>query len=314
MALLSLLLLAAIPPEHLFELCGKVYLPSAYRGRFVYVRLSGMDRPYLKNDTLLNKSSFRFKKLPPGFYVLAAWVRQYGLYERTVEVAPSAAGKQSCINADLRLDLNPGRPLPVGAGLFVSVRQLSIPRKAQEEFAKAYQAFAKHDEDGGIAHLEKAIAIAPQFAEALNTLGTVYYRRGDAAPAEQYFRESLIQNPRQFDAAMNLSNSLLSQQHPAEALEYIQNALKLRPQDAKALTLLGWVLLELGRVDEALTQFREAMRIAPGDISRPQLGIIAVYARRGDRAGERQELEDYLRRFPDDPEAPRVRARLRELQ
>jgi Tfp pilus assembly protein PilF len=320
-ALISLLLLAAMPlaaspteKERLFELHGKVFLPSANASRFIVVGLAGADNPYFKNGFVLNKGAYRFKKLLPGLYVVSAWVRQYGLYEKSVTVGPSTADQKGSVELDLRLDLQAGRPLPRGTGMFVSVRQLSIPPKAKDEFAKAYQAFGKHDEEGGISHLEKAITIAPQFAEALNTLGTVYHHRGDPATAEQYFRESLKQNPQQFDASLNLSNTLFSQHHFAEALEPVVNALKARPQDPKALCQHGWVLLQLNRTGEALTEFREALRLSPDDISRPQLGIIAVYSRQGDTAHEKQELEDYLRRHPDDPEAPTVRARLQKLQ
>lgn len=317
MAYLALLLLAAAASsasEARFELHGKVFLPRDNRSPIIVVGLSGSDFPYFQNGQVLNKGTYHFKKLPPGIYVLSAWARQYGLYEESVQVNASVADQKHSINVDLHLDQHPGKQVARGTGMFVSVRQLSIPQKARDEFSKAYQALAKHDEAHGVEHLEKAISIAPQFAEALNTLGTVYHHRGDAVTAEQYFRESLKQNPHQYSAAVNLSSALYEQHRYVEALQPARDALAVRPRDPRALTQQGWVLLQLGRLQEALASFQDALSVSPEDISRPQLGVAAVYMHTGDATRERQEIEDYLRRHPNDPEGPRLRARLEKLQ
>jgi Tfp pilus assembly protein PilF len=312
-ALLTLAVsLAASTKDNLYELRGKVYFPSERVGRLAMVRLSGASTPYYKNAALFNKGSYHFKNLPAGPYILSAWVRGYGIYEQDVTIGPKLADKSGHIDLDLRLDQNKGRPVQPGTGAMISVRQLSIPQKARDEYAKAYQAFSKNNEAAGVEHLEKAVSIAPQYSEAWNTLGTVYHHRGDDATALQYFRESLKQNPQQFDALINLG-IIVRQSNPPEALDYYQQAVKLRPEDPYALTQLGWGYFDAKRLNEAQDAFEHAIRVNANHISRPQLGLATVFRERSDFAREREVLEGYVKQHPDDPEATPARARIAQL-
>src|SRR5437764_12554393 len=83
----------ATPKTQLYELRGKVYFPNQRTGRLAMIRLSGASQPYYKNAALFNKGAYHFKKLPAGPYILSAWVRGYGLYERDVMVGPQGANK-----------------------------------------------------------------------------------------------------------------------------------------------------------------------------------------------------------------------------
>jgi len=110
----------------------------SFKERFFFLQLFRTRRhgaphrfhsPYFKNAALFNHAHFHFKKLTPGSYILAAWVRGYGLYERSVEIGPSEADAKSQVTVDLRLDLHAGRPQPVGTGMFVSVRNFPFQRR-----------------------------------------------------------------------------------------------------------------------------------------------------------------------------------------
>jgi len=297
-----------------FELGGRVRLPESVRGRTATIRLRGETLPYLKHVAVLHNGHYRFKRLRPGSYAIAAYVEGYGIYDRDIEIGPSEADPQGHVEIDLPLDEVPGHPLPPGANAFISARELSIPDKALDEYSRAFDAFGKNDEAAGIEHLERAVAIAPQYSEALNTLGTVYYHRHDYSRAEAYFRASLRQDPEQFEAQVNLGGTLLGMGRYQEALEYNSNAEKMRPRDPLVFTQLGWNYLKLNQLHVAEHYFQEAVLAAPDHFSRPQLGLAATYASLGDSAREAAQLQQYIQRHPDDVDVPHFRQRLQQLQ
>jgi tetratricopeptide (TPR) repeat protein len=213
---------------------------------------------------------------------------------------------------DLRLETTSADPSRLGAT--VSVRKLSIPDRAMDLYQQAVRSLGKKDSVRAVELLEKAIEKAPQFSEALNTLGTIYNQRRDYPKAEECFREALAHSPTAFEPTVNLGGVLLAQGHLPESLQYNRKAVHARPEDALAQGQLGWVLLRLGQTEEAVEHLREAKRLDPGHFTRPQLGLAEIYARRSERGKAAAELEDYLRLHPDDPEASKMRAEIFRLR
>jgi Tfp pilus assembly protein PilF len=62
--------------------------------------------------------------------------------------------------------------------------------KISKEFEKATRKLGNRDSEGAIAHLKKAIEIAPQFIDAWNVLGTLAYK-ANQFPLAEGFREAL---------------------------------------------------------------------------------------------------------------------------
>jgi len=106
-------------------------------------------------------------------------------------------------------------------------------RKRLNEFLY-FQIGATYERKGDLAqavtYLEKALSLAPNFAEALNYLGYTWADRGE-----------------------NLER--------ARAL--IEKAVKLEPKNAAYLDSLGWVLFRLGQPQQALGHLQEAIQLSP---------------------------------------------------
>jgi tetratricopeptide (TPR) repeat protein len=301
-------LAVCLAPEQL-ELRGKVLIPEGYRQRAATVSLAGVTSTYLAHKQVLHNSGFKFSKLPPGPYTIAASVRGLEELRQTIEISPALADPRGRVFVELRIE-----PTPRSSGRTVSVRQLALPGKARDLFRKALDSLGRRDAARAITLLEQAIAEAPRFVEALNTLGTIYNQKREYAKAEGYFREALRHEPEAFAPLVNLGGVLLAQRKYQEALRYNREAAEMRPNDALARCQLGWVYLHLDELERAATELQEAKRLDPGHFSRPQLGLASIHARRAQPAEAIAEMEDYLRRHPDDPDAPQIRDEIARLK
>ena len=95
-------------------------------------------------------------------------------------------------------------------------------------------------------HLERAVAIAPQFANAWNNLGTIAYQTQKYSRAEECFREALEQDPDSYEPLVNLGGVLINLHKLDEAWSYNVNAVLARPNDALANAQLGMTYFESG--------------------------------------------------------------------
>jgi tetratricopeptide (TPR) repeat protein len=196
----------------------------------------------------------------------------------------------------------------------VSTLEFSIPEDARKEYEKARRKLGERDIEAAIEHLKKAVEQAPQFIEAWNDLGRLYYQLREYAKAEEYFREPLKYNPDYYPAMVNLAGALLSQGKLKEALPLNTTAVQMMPNDALAHSQFGLNLFYLGRLDEAEKHLKRSKELDPGHFSCPMLPLADIYFERRDFASAASELEQFLSLHPDDKQAPRIRKHLEEIR
>ncbi len=288
------------------ELRGRILTPDGQPlpGRqIVPVSLFGSSFSFVAN-TLAMGGHFKFSKLAPGSYTLAATVRGFGEVRQTVEVGRSLADRKGRVTVDISLG-----PLHPRTGT-VSARELGIPPAAWEKFRRATGKLNHRDENGAIALLEQAVETTPNFVEALNLLGTIYYHKRDLPKAEEYFRQALAQDGNAYEPLVNLGGTLLSLDRPAEAFALNRNAVLARPDDALAHSQLGMNYFALGDISNAIVHLNLAKKLDPAHFSHPQMTLAEIYLRTGDRQAAAAELEEFVRLHPDDPNAAKIRAQL----
>jgi len=104
-----------------------------------------------------------------------------------------------------------------------------------------------------------AVAIKPDYVEALNRLGIVLDRLGRFKEADKAFRDAIAAAPDQAHLHNNLAFSYIMQLNWREAEIALTKALELKPDFARARVNLAMALAQQERFDEALTQFQTVL-------------------------------------------------------
>jgi tetratricopeptide (TPR) repeat protein len=307
---------AAEPQKRTLELRGKVALPphTLPPKRRLLLTLNSMSSPFSSRTWGGFDGSFRFRNLEPGTYSLSIYIPDDGEILQTVDVTPSFADAKGRIVKTFSFDEPTLRTIvrPVPQSL-VSARLLAIPFKAKNEYQKAENALEDRDAERAIQHLKTAIEIAPTFAEALNTLGTIYFQQREFSEAERCFRAALKEDRGAYEPLVNLGGTLLAQRRWQEALEMNLQAASLQPNDPLVNAQLGLAYVATREYDQAIYYLQATERLDPGHFSNPQISLAEIFLRQEDREGALEELQDFLRIHPDSPDAAQVRGTIERI-
>jgi Flp pilus assembly protein TadD len=290
----------------LFEIHGRV-VPAAP----AEVHLYGAITPFNARTSAGFDGKFKFKKLEPASYTVSVVVPGRAEVRKTVVVGPGTADKKRRVN--VLIETEPAHVIEASRHS-VSAKQLRVPPPAISEFDKARKRLERRDSAGAAAHLERALELAPHFAAAWNTLGTIAYQTGDYQKAERCFRNAIEQEPTMYEPRVNLGGVLLNLNRAAEALPLNSDAAKERPNDALAHSQLGLTYFYLEKFEQAKDALETAKRLDPAHFSRPQWTLAQIHARQGNYEAAASELEQLASFHPDLPEAKNFRkeaARLR---
>ena len=254
---------------------------------------------------------FKFGRIAAGTYTLIVFLPGRGESRSTVDIGPGTANERGRVTINARVDES--RLTPDHSGR-ISVAQLSIPARARREYDAAEKKLRKNDAGGAVAHLKKAVEIAPQFSAAWNHLGTIAYKAEEYDDAAKYFRTSLEADPAAYEPLVNLGGVLLNLGKPDEAYTFNMHAVLQRPQDALANSQMGMTYAALGKADLAVRYLDQARRLDPGHFSHPQLLLAEIYLRRRQNREAALVLDEFLRYHPDWPAAERMREAIRNLR
>jgi Flp pilus assembly protein TadD len=161
--------------------------------------------------------------------------------------------------------------------------------------------------DEALAQYRKALALQPAYAEAHNNLGLLLARRGQFDEAIAHYRRALEIDPGLSGAHYNLAEALTARGRTDEAGDHLRTALALKPEYAEAHNSLGVILAERGKVDEARDQFLKSIELKPRYAeARNNLGIVLA------RSGHLDEaIAQFRQAIQDDPASTQIRDNLR---
>lgn len=307
---LALLAASLAASEEPLELRGRI-VPAPTQSS---VRIDGADFPYTASTLAGSNGRFRFRRLAPGSYTVTVFVRGHGEVRRTVTVSRSFADSRRRVEVTIPFSTSLVPVESLERRNTVSVQELSVSPRAQSEYERAQRSLNRRNVERAIRHLERAVELSPQFVLAWNNLGTIAYQSGDYEKAESYFRKALEQEPGAYKPTVNLGGVLLNLGRHGEAIQYNRYAVEERPGDALANAQLGMNYFLLENDDLALKYLRRAKRLDPAHFSHPQLVLAEIYLRREQASSAVRELEDFLKRHPDAPNAGKVQDRLKRLR
>ena len=136
---------------------------------------------------------------------------------------------------------------------------------------------------------ERAVKLKPGYPETTpncwNNLGLLATREGDTAKAMSFFEKALESNADHFVALENLGSAYRQQKRYKEARDTLERALKIKPDDAEANYSLGMVLAQTYDNDGAYDHLKKALEARPAyPEAMNNLGILYLRTRRRDEA------------------------------
>jgi predicted O-linked N-acetylglucosamine transferase (SPINDLY family) len=128
-------------------------------------------------------------------------------------------------------------------------------------FQSAVDLFQRGQLDGAAALCRDIVLRDPAHADAWHVLGIVALQQHRTGEGIELIRRSLAINPNQAVALCSLGNAFRDRQQPTEALEQYRRASTIAPDFAGAHYSAGNALLDLRRPEEAIASFDRAIAL-----------------------------------------------------
>ncbi len=296
---------------------GKLIFPNGGSDERIEVRLerSGMQLVQIQyTDSLGN---FEFRNVQPATYFIVAKVEGYDEVHYEVptnmgmgrEISVSIFMSRPAVTA-VRRAAGPDSENPDT----VDFSQLSLPKKALEEYDKALQDSRKGDTDKAVRRLEEAVRIAPEFYQARNNLGVLYQKSSRYRDAEKEFRRAKEINTKGVQPLINLGSLFIqeSESRKAEgesvagqlldnALDALEEAVKVAPRSAAAHYYLGAANYKSEFFEEAEAALNKALEL-DANLGAARLSLVNVYVKQRRWRSVVDHLNTYLEQNPNAPD------------
>jgi len=190
----------------------------------------------------------------------------------------------------------------------------SVSLEAQEEYEKGRKALIEEKNlQAGIASLEKAVNLAPEYQEAHLLLGAAYMDNKQYDKAEREMRRALEINPKSAAAYFGLGDILRRQEKYNEAEKVLQDGLKLEPKSHQGHFTLGQVYFAKGDVAKAGPEVGQALRLKP-DYAEAYLLAGNLFLKARNASSALQMFEEYLRLEPKGQFAAQTREMVEKIR
>ncbi|MFW5925134.1 MAG: tetratricopeptide repeat protein [Myxococcota bacterium] len=188
-------------------------------------------------------------------------------------------------------DPSPAKPtLPVRETVEVTEREGPPPPPASAEVRRGEKLIAEGDPVAAQRVLEDALQAHSDDPRAHFDLGMAFEMQGKVPKAEHHYRQAVALSPDFGEALNNLGLLLLETERPDESIEVLRRAVDARADLADAWTNLALALEATGQRPEAVKAWRRAAELAPDDPSvRANHGLAEL------AIGQREEAKATLR-------------------
>ncbi len=245
---------------------------------------------------------FLLEGLPNGEYIIDINARDYDRFQQSVVISGiSQSGLSIFLSRSTKAAALPGQ-------LSISAHQLSVPRKARDEFEKGIALiYVKSDYLAAIAQFQLAIKDFPTYYEAYSEEGGAYYQLQQMDAAEEAMRKSIDLSQGQYaDALFNLAALLTDDKRYAEAETISRKAISADKSSWRGPFELARALTRLNHIDEAEKNAQQSRDMMP-DNPPVYLLLANVHIQKKDYPALVRDLTEYLRLSPGSPEADQAR-------
>ena len=125
----------------------------------------------------------------------------------------------------------------------------------------------------------KVISLAPGIWQAYNNAANVYWDQGNIQKAMEYYEKAIEANPSECLPYSNLGLLHLDIKQYSEACEYFRKIIEIEPQNYVAYRDLGYTLYEMKQEEEAIIELQNSLSINPDYID-PYITLGKIYYNR----------------------------------
>ena len=195
-------------------------------------------------------------------------------------------------------------PAPV-----VSARELGLPPGAQDALHQGMDAlYKKHDAAASLPLFQKVLIMAPDFYEAAYYQGVALMQLGRKKEAQDAYRNSASLSDDKFpDADFALAAMLTEQRQFADSEKLLRAGLLMAPDAWNGQIELARVLLATNRFAEAEQSALAARKTKP-DFAPVYILLANIHHQQGKNEAVLDDLNTYLKMFPDGPSVTQVKA------
>jgi len=187
--------------------------------------------------------------------------------------------------------------------------------KAQKALDKAFKLMGTYQtqegEQSARRHLQTAYRIAPTSADVNYLFGVYWLQKYDRTRAKSYWKRAIEYYPKHYRALLSLSQALLEENKPSEALPYLERATEAEPFSWRAYALISDAYLRQGFADKAAKEAEHALELGGREAVVAQRYLAAAFAKLGEWDKAVAILKTYVRSHGDDFAA---KIQLRKLQ
>jgi len=310
--LLSLGVVPAVAQVHSasepIEISGQIrFASNGTPAANIVVRLEALSGGLINEEVTDRLGKFRFSSLSPVQYFVTVRLSGYREVRREVNLVMQSTDfvQIQLVPESSDIETSPKNTIVLDA---------NVPSEARSEFEKGETALLEKNKLAeGIAHLEKAIAIYPNFPEAQIVLGTAYMDAKEWNKAELALKQAIELAPNAANAFFALGELHLQQKKYSEAEKDLREGLRIDNRSWRGHFALGRVYLASNDVKQAAKQIALTLQLNP-DLADAHLLAGNILLRSGKREDARTEFEAYLRLAPKGEFANQVEKILQKMK
>lgn len=282
------------------------------------VRVSVLDENFQPIRTIFVDSSGQFfvRGLSPGRYQFniettgtpyqdqsSGWIELQALRVRP--------GGTETFPLDFVLTIKPTKESPK-RGTMVFAQE--VPAPARLEYERGVKLLYNHKPATGLAALQQAIRLYPDYFDALELLGTEQVKAGRYEMGIPILKQALSVNNRAVKSLYSLGVAYLKLNRLAEAIDQLTQAANLDPTNVNTLMMLGLAYGNQQQLAEAEGAFQKALKLGGAAIAEAHFYLASIYEKQKKYETAAKELELFLQESKDVKNPAQVKELIQKLR
>ena len=204
---------------------------------------------------------------------------------------------------------------PAGAGAGGVLFHQQVPEAARKEFERGSKEADKNSFDNAAAALKRAIALFPDYYDALELLGTEYVKRNDFAAALPLLTHAVEINHDGWRGFYSLGIAQCETNNCGEGIKSLRRATELNPNSPNVNMRLGMALMQSAETrGEAIQALEKVTRQAKDSVPQAYFYLGILYSKNNQYGEAAEALEHFLRVYPQAGEQDKLKQMIAQLR